>query len=633
MDTQKQLFFIPKSDTPSTLNRKWWKEAVVYQIYPRSFKDSNNDGVGDIKGITSKLDYLKTLGVDVVWLSPVYQSPNDDNGYDISDYCAINQEFGTMADWEEMIAEMHKRGIKLVMDLVLNHTSDEHEWFVKSRQSKENNPYRDYYIWREGKNKNKNKNKKLEGKEGEEAEAEGEEPSNWISFFGGSAWEYDTHTGEYYLHLFSKKQPDLNWENPRVRQELHNMIRFWLDKGVDGFRMDVINVISKVPDFPDATVLDADALYHWAGEHFFNGPKFLNYLSELKKEVLDPRGDRVFTVGETPDVTPEHGQEFTCEHNGVLNMLFQFELMVVDSQPGKTKWYDQAWQLNEIKRVMTRWQVGLTSGWNSLYLENHDQPRSLSRFGIDDVENQPVLRSLSAKMLATWLHMMRGTPYIYQGEELGMSNVRFDSIDDYKDLETLNYYNYEMNRGVYSKAEIMRRIQLKSRDNARTPMQWNDQPHAGFCSSSQRPWLTVNPNYKYVNAEKELGDPHSIFYHFQKLIQLRKEHLVIVYGDYQLLQPDHPEVYCYLRTLGDERLLVLANFTKNSTTLTFAEKEREMMTRTPITECQLLVSNHAKAASDLPTTIPLLDLNQPISLAPYEATVYKLSSKSECQSS
>jgi len=309
-------------------------------------------------------------------------------------------------------------------------------------------------------------------------------------------------------------------------------------------------------------------------------------------------------------------------------MLFQFELMVVDSQPGKSKWYHQQWKLDEIKRVMTRWQVGLTSGWNSLYLENHDQPRSLSRFGIDDV-SQPVLRSLSAKMLATWLHMMKGTPYIYQGEELGMSNVRFDSIEDYKDLESINYYNYEMERGIYSKEEIMQRIQLKSRDNARTPMQWNDQPNAGFCSPSQRPWIKINPNYTYVNAEKELSDPHSIFYHFQKLIQLRKEHAVMVYGDYQLLQPDHPQVYCYRRTLGDEQLLVLANFTKNSTTLTFSEKEREMITRLPITDCQLLISNHEKAASD--SNIPLLDLDQPISLAPYEATVYKLSSKSECQ--
>jgi len=597
MEAQNQFFVVPGNNS-SDFNRKWWKEAVVYQIYPRSFMDSNNDGIGDIKGITSKLDYLKTLGVDVVWLSPVYESPNDDNGYDISDYCAIMKEFGTMDDWQEMVDEMHKRGIKLVMDLVLNHTSDEHEWFVKSRQSKdkEANPYRDYYIWRPPKEN-------------------GSAPSNWISFFSGSAWQYDDLTGEYYLHLFSKKQPDLNWENPRVREEIHNMIKFWLSRGVDGFRMDVINVISKVPDFPDAQVVNPEEEYHWAGEHFFNGPKFEHYLRDLKEQVLDHHD--VFTVGETPDVTPEHGQRFTCEHNGVLNMLFQFELMVVDSQPGKTKWYHQPWELSRIKDVMTRWQVGLHSGWNSLYLENHDQPRSLSRFGNDS----PAFRVLSGKMLATWLHMMRGTPYIYQGQEIGMTNVPFKCIDEYRDLESLNYYNAEKQRGVLTEAEILRRMAPMSRDNARTPMQWNDHTNAGF--SHAQPWIKVNPNYQEINTEKALSNPNSLFYHYQKLIKMRKEQLVMVYGDYQLIADDHPQAYSFLRTLGNEQLLVIANFTDENATFSLSQKDQEKLL--PFTNCEVLISVHDEATASKDS------VTEPMELPPYEARVYKLT-KLESQS-
>lgn len=626
METKNQsLFVLPESKKAGT--RKWWKEAVVYQIYPRSFKDSNNDGVGDIKGITSQLDYLKQLGVDVLWLSPVYQSPNDDNGYDISDYCAIMPEFGTMSDWEEMVEEMHKRGIKLVMDLVLNHTSDEHEWFVKSRASKDRttNPYRDYYIWRP-------------------AKPSGTEPNNWVSFFGGSAWQLDPLTGEYYLHLFSKKQPDLNWENPRVREELHRMIRFWLHKGVDGFRMDVINVISKVPELPDAAVQDPEEMYHWAGDHFFNGPKFMDYLREMKEKVLDHYD--IFTVGETPDVTPELGQRFTCHQQGVLNMLFQFELMVVDSEPGNLKWHHQQWSPSSFKEIMTRWQTGLHTGWNSLYLENHDQPRSLSRFGCDQLPKSSsppsdslCPRSLSAKMLATWLHLFRGTPYIYQGQEIGMSNVEFEDIKDYRDVETINYYNYEMQRGQLSEAEILHRIHLKSRDNARTPMQWHSRdPQAGF--SDVTPWIKVNPNYTSVNVEAALADPNSLFYYYQKLIRLRKSHPVMVYGDYTMVGADHPAVHGYLRTLEHEQLLVLVNLTPESVSLALSLEDRNKVLN-PITEAQQLINNytishHGNDDDDRPDGLSSeldFDPSQPITLRPYEALVYKLYTTSHTPSS
>jgi oligo-1,6-glucosidase len=610
METQKQLFMLAdKKRARSTIsgnhngfNRRWWKEAVVYQVYPRSFKDTNNDGVGDINGIISELDYLKQLGVDVIWLSPVYKSPNGDNGYDISDYCDINEEFGTMADWERMLEEIHKRGMKLVMDLVLNHTSDQHPWFIQSRSSKDN-PYRDFYIWRPPRN-------------------DGREPNNWVSFFGGSTWQFDSHTGEYYLHLFSGCQPDLNWENPRVREEIYKMIKFWLDKGVDGFRMDVINVISKVPELPDAAVKDPEEMYHWAGEHFFNGPKLVEYLRELKKKVLDHYD--IFTVGETPDVTPQEGQMFTCEHEGVLDMLFQFELMVVDVEPGKQKWCSVPWKLSDIKDVMTRWQVGLSTGWNSLYLENHDQPRSVSRFGND---TDPLLHRYSAKMLATWLHMFKGTPYVYQGEEIGMTNVKFASINDYRDVESHNYYRYEKERGVLSESEIMERLHHKSRDNARTPMQWNGhEPYAGF--SQHTPWIQVNPNHKKINVEKSQEDSQSILKHYQRLIQLRKEHLIAVYGDYQLLAPDHPQVYAYLRTLNQEQLLVIANFSAQSIQFNLSAEDQAKILH-PLRDCEVLIQSYQPSANN--NKIPF-DPQQAIDLPPYEAIVYKLI-KHEAQSS
>ncbi|MCL6586632.1 MAG: alpha-glucosidase [Anoxybacillus sp.] len=558
------------------MERKWWKEAVVYQIYPRSFKDSNGDGIGDLRGIISKLDYLKELGIDVVWLSPVYKSPNDDNGYDISDYRAIMDEFGTMADWEEMIEEMHKRGIKLVMDLVVNHTSDEHPWFIESRQSKDN-PYRDYYIWRSGKN--------------------GREPNNWESHFSGSAWEYDETTGEYYLHLFSKKQPDLNWENPRVRQEVYEMMKFWLDKGVDGFRMDVINMISKVPELPDGDVQPGKK-YAWGGRYFMNGPRVHEFLQEMHREVLSKYD--VMTVGETPGVTPAEGILYTAPERKELNMVFQFEHVDLDSGAGG-KWDIHPWTLADLKKTMTKWQKELEGkGWNSLYLNNHDQPRAVSRFGDDGT-----FRVESAKMLATFLHMMQGTPYIYQGEELGMTNVRFPSIDDYRDIETLNMYKERMENGEDPQA-ILEKIYYKGRDNARTPMQWDDSEHAGFTTGT--PWIQVNPNYKEINAKAAMEDPNSVFHYYKKLIQLRKAHDVIVYGAYELILEDDPLIYAYTRTLGKETLVVITNFS-SETPVFRLPNEITYSTK------QLLISNYDVDERE--------ELHE-IQLRPWEARVYKL---------
>lgn len=558
------------------MERKWWKEAVVYQIYPRSFKDSNGDGVGDLRGIISKLDYLKELGIDVVWLSPVYKSPNDDNGYDISDYRAIMDEFGTMADWEEMIEEMHKRGIKLVMDLVVNHTSDEHPWFIESRKSKDN-PYREYYIWRPRK--------------------DGREPNNWESHFSGSAWEYDETTGEYYLHLFSKKQPDLNWENPRVRQEVYDMMKFWLDKGVDGFRMDVINMISKVPGLPDGEAQPGKK-YAWGGRYFMNGPRVHEFLQEMHREVLSKYD--VMTVGETPGVTPAEGILYTAPERKELNMVFQFEHVDLDSGAGG-KWDIHPWTLADLKKTMTKWQKELEGkGWNSLYLNNHDQPRAVSRFGDDGT-----YRVESAKMLATFLHMMQGTPYIYQGEELGMTNVRFPSIDDYRDIETLNMYKERMENGEDPQA-ILEKIYYKGRDNARTPMQWDDSEHAGFTTGT--PWIQVNPNYKEINAKAAMEDPNSVFHYYKKLIQLRKAHDVIVYGAYELILEDDPLIYAYTRTLGKETLVVITNFS-SETPVFRLPNEITYSTK------QLLISNYDVDERE--------ELHE-IQLRPWEARVYKL---------
>lgn len=557
--------------------KEWWKESVVYQIYPRSFNDSNGDGIGDLKGIMEKLDYLKELGVDVIWLSPVYQSPNDDNGYDISDYQSIMDEFGTMQDFEELLQEIHKRDMKLMMDLVVNHTSDEHEWFRLAKQSKDS-PYRDYYYWKPGKN--------------------GAEPNNWESVFSGSAWEYDEDSNEYYLHIFSKKQPDLNWENPKVRSEVFDTMKFWLEKGIDGFRMDVINFISKVPSLPDAPALEGKK-YASGADFYMNGPKIHEYLQEMNQQVLSKYD--LITVGEMPGITVEQAKLYTGEGRNELNMVFQFEHVDLDSGP-TGKWDLKQLQLSDLKASFTKWQKGLEQvGWNSLYLNNHDQPRMVSRFGNDD---EYWLES--AKMLATFLHFLQGTPYIYQGEELGMTNVRFPTIDDYKDIETLNMYNEKISEDKENLSQIMNSIYAKGRDNARTPMQWSSGPNAGFTSGT--PWIKVNPNYQEINAEQQLVDDHSIFQYYKKLIQLRKQHEIVVYGTYDLILPEHSEIYAFTRTLGDEKLLIILNFSDG-------QPEFEWPQELEYEKKELLISNYS---------IDQEDEQEAFKLLPYEARVYKL---------
>jgi len=563
------------------MKRRWWKEAVVYQIYPRSFLDSNGDGVGDLRGIIAKLDYLKQLGVDVVWLSPVYPSAGDDGGYDVSDYYTIDAAFGTMTDWEELLQQMHTRGIRLLMDLVVNHTSDEHPWFSASRMSRED-PYRDYYIWQSG--------------------TDGREPNHWESHFGGSAWEYDPVTTEYYLHLFSKKQPDLNWENPRVRNEIYRIMTWWLEKGVDGFRLDVINMISKVPGFPDAPVA-SDERYQWAGQYYLHGPRLGEYLREMKEKVLSKYD--VFTVGEMPGVTTEHAVDLAHEETGSLDMLFQFEHM--DLAPRDTlakvgKWHVGPWDLLELKQVMTRWQKDLEGkSWNSFYLSNHDQPRSVSRFG-----DEGRYRIESAKMLATFLHMLHGTPYVYQGEEIGMTNVRFESIDEYRDIETLHLYHEWVGQRRSDPRDVMAAIHAKGRDNARTPMQWDTRAHAGFTTGT--PWIKVNPNYDHINVEQAQADPNSIFHYYRRLIDLRRQYPIMVYGSYELLLEAHEQIYAFLRRLHDERWLVILNFTADVPVFALPSTIR-------FSQHELIVGNYPTD----PRADPRL-----FRLQPYEARVYQL---------
>jgi oligo-1,6-glucosidase len=559
------------------MNHSWWKESVVYQIYPRSFMDSNGDGIGDIQGIIMKLDYLKELGIDTVWLSPVYESPNDDNGYDISDYMKIMDEFGTMDDWDELLQEVHIRDMKLIMDLVVNHTSDEHEWFVQAKTSREN-PYRDYYIWRDPK-------------------VDGSEPNNWASNFGGSAWEYNEETKDYYLHLFSKKQPDLNWENEKLREEVYRMMKWWLDKGIDGFRMDVINFISKVDSMPDGEMVPGKK--YVSGSKFYrNGPKIHDYLKEMNEKVLSHYD--VMTVGEMPGVTPDQAKDYTSEERNELNMVFQFEHMGLDNG-SNGKWDVQELNLIELKQSLSRWQYTLAeSGWNSLYFNNHDQPRSVSRFGNDEK-----YRVESAKMLATLLHMMKGTPYVYQGEEIGMTNVRFDSIDSYKDIETLQAYS-DLKKQGWSEQEVMESLSKKSRDNARTPMHWSDEENAGFTAG--KPWLAVNPNYKSINVEAERNNEHSIFNYYKRLIQLRRQNELIVYGDFQLILEDDPSIFSYVRTFQDKKLLVICNFYDKEPIFKLP-KGINFMTK------QLLLSNYTvKEQSNIAE----------FTMQPYEARVYLL---------
>ncbi len=522
------------------MNRTWWKEAVIYQIYPRSFMDSNGDGIGDLRGIISRLDYLKYLGIDVIWMSPIYKSPNDDNGYDISDYQAIMDEFGTMDDFDELLEEAHKRGIKIVMDLVVNHTSDEHKWFMESRQS-EDNPYRDYYIWREGK----------------DAQTP---PNNWGSSFSGSAWQYDEKAGMYYLHLFSTKQPDLNWENPKVRQEVFDMMTWWCDKGIDGFRMDVINMISKVEGLPDGEI---DGLYGNFHPYSVNGPKVHQYLQEMNEKVLSKYD--LITVGETPDVTTEHAKQYAGENTHELNMVFQFEHVRSLGKYGK--WNNQKMPLTELKAILSHWQMDLYGeAWNSLYWDNHDQPRAVSRFGDD----RPQYREASAKMLATCLHMLQGSPYVYQGEELGMTNYPFQSPADFRDIESINAYKEWCESGHVSHEEFWPCLLWLSRDNARTPMQWDDTEQAGFTTGT--PWIAVNPNYKEINAKAETEDPNSVFHYYKKLIALRKETPIMVYGKYEPLFEDSEDWFVYTRTLDNEKLLVVCSFTDQETTFTIPEE-------------------------------------------------------------
>ena len=553
------------------MEKRRWKESVVYQIYPRSFCDSNGDGIGDLNGITGKLDYLKELGIDVIWLSPVYKSPNDDNGYDISDYQAIMDEFGTMEDFDRMLATAHEKGIKIMMDLVVNHTSDEHKWFIESRKSTDN-PYRDYYIWRP-------------------AKEDGSLPNNWGSCFSGPAWEYDKTTDMYFLHLFSKKQPDLNWDNPAVRQDVFDMMNWWLKKGVDGFRMDVISLISKEPGLPDKeTGINGYATFNVSA----NGPHVHEYLQEMRQKALN-NADTI-TVGECSGVTLEEAKKYARSDEKELNMVFQFEHMDVDSDEKAGKWTTRKMDLRNLKKILTRWQKGLQDiAWNSLYWENHDQPRSVSRFGNDSDE----YREISAKMLATCIHMMQGTPYVYQGEELGMTNCPFNTLDNFRDLESINAFHELTEQGKMTEEDMMAAIGYKGRDNARTPMQWDDSAYAGF--STTNPWIMVNPNYTKINAKDQVNREDSVFKYYQKLIKLRHESELIVYGTYDLILDDDKDIYAYIRTLGDEKLIVYCNFSENT---------REVELPEEFVNKKVLISNYSDAKA-----------NQKITLRPYEAIV------------
>lgn len=573
-----QVFKYERGKEDTVLNKAWWKEAVVYQIYPRSFMDSNGDGIGDINGITEKLEYLQELGIDVIWLSPVYQSPNDDNGYDISDYQAIMTEFGTMEDFDRMLSRAHELGIKIMMDLVVNHTSDEHAWFVESKKSVDN-PYRDFYIWRKGKE-------------------DGSEPNNWGSCFSGSAWKYDPQTNMYFLHLFSKKQPDLNWDNPDVREHVFDMMNWWCEKGIDGFRMDVISLISKPEGLPDGVPGENG----YADSGCANGPHVHEYLKEMNKKVLSHYN--LITVGEASGVTLEEAKKYASADGSELNMVFQFEHVGSGPEGNNRfgKWDSHKMSLPVWKKILSKWQTGLEGkAWNSLFLANHDQPRSVSWFGNDSAE----YREISAKMLATCLHMMQGTPYVYQGEELGMCNAYFDKLEDYRDIESLNAYKELTETCGVSHEEMMGYLKRISRDNARTPMQWDDSANAGFTTGT--PWIKVNSNYKTVNAKQQTTDPDSVFSYYKELIRLRHENDIIVYGEYELLEPQNEELFIYTRTWNNEQLMVLCNFTDKDVVIPAA-----VMAQIPA-DAQILISNHVG--------------NLEAVLRPYEARVYRYNVK------
>lgn len=554
--------------------KTWWKESVVYQVYPRSFKDSNSDGIGDLRGIIEKLDYLYDLGIDVIWLCPVYKSPNDDNGYDISDYQDIMDEFGTMDDFDELLEEVHKRGMKLIMDLVPNHTSDEHPWFIESRSSKDN-PKRDWYIWRDGKEN-------------------GERPNNWKSIFEGSVWEYDEKTDQYYFHLFSKKQPDLNWENEEVRAALKEMVCWWLDKGIDGFRIDAISHIKKEPGFPD--------LPNPKNEEFVDAMKYTRNVKGIEEWLDDFSKDTfkkydIMTVGEANGVTVEDADKWVGEENGFMNMIFQFEHLGLWDKDTRGPV-----DVVKLKKILTKWQKGLEGkGWNALFLENHDQPRSVSVLGCDKKYWKE-----SAKMLGALYFLMQGTPYIYQGQEIGMTNVQFPNIEDYDDISMRNYYEAERKKGR-SHEEIMPVLWRNCRDNSRTPMQWNSGNHGGF-TTADKTWLGVNPNYKQINVEEQLKDPDSILNFYKKMIRVRKEHEVFVYGTYDLLMQEHPRLFMYTRTLEDKKAVVICNFSKEKVTFI---RPGELS----FNESKLLLNNYQAATEELPNDFIL---------EPYETRVYLL---------
>jgi oligo-1,6-glucosidase len=562
--------------------RAWWRSAVVYQVYPRSFSDADGDGIGDLRGLLGRLDHLERLGVDVVWLSPIYRSPQRDNGYDISDYRAIDPVFGTLDDFDELLAELHRRGIKLVMDLVVNHTSDAHPWFVESRSSPDS-AKRDWYWWRPP-------------RPGLDAGEPGAEPTNWSSFFGGPTWTLDERTGEYYLHLFSPGQPDLNWENREVRAAVYELMRWWLDRGVDGFRMDVINMISKNPALPDGPAAPG-ALLGDGFAHYANGPRLHEFLQEMHREVFAGRDGRLLTVGEMPGVTAEEAALFTDPRRGELDMVFQFEHVSLDHD--WSKFAPRPLDLRELKTTLGRWQRVLGEvGWNSLYWSNHDQPRIVSRFG-DDREHW----ALSATMLATVLHLQRGTPYVYQGEELGMTNAPFADIEEFQDVETLGHYAVAVAAGR-APAEVLAGIRAMGRDNARTPMQWNASRAAGFTAGV--PWLPVNPNHTWLNAAAQYDDPHSVFNHYRKLIELRHRDAVVVDGDFTMLLEDDEHVYAFARRLGDRELLVLGNFTGQVRPVDIAREWDG---------ASLLLGNYADPAAEGDDAVP--------ALRPWEARVYE----------
>ena len=558
------------------MNKTWWKESVVYQIYPRSFMDSNGDGIGDLRGILSKLDYLKTLGINVIWMSPVYKSPNDDNGYDISDYQDIMDEFGTMEDFDRLLAAAHERGIKIVMDLVVNHTSDEHAWFVESRESRDNDK-RDFYIWREA--------------------VDGHEPNNWGSAFSGSAWEWDEKTGMYYLHCFSKKQPDLNWDNPRVRDAVFDMMTWWCEKGIDGFRMDVISMISKPEGLPSMPVAPGQ-LYgnNMAEGGTCNGPHVHEYLQEMNRRVLSKYD--IMTVGECAGVDIPNAKRYANSEGTELNMVFQFEHVGLDSGSAD-KWSKGKIYLPALKENLSKWQRELSGvAWNSIFFCNHDQPRVVSRLG----DNSPK----SAKCIATMLHLMQGTPYVYQGEELGMTNCPFGPIENYRDIESVNAYHELTQAGLREPEELLSCIAYKSRDNARTPMQWDDSENAGFTTG--KPWIMVNPNYTTLNARAELADEDSVFHYYRRLIALRRESewkSEIVYGDYQLLAPEDEQIFAYLRK-GERTLLVVCNL---------SEQNREFVVPNGVMwdSSKLIIGNDAAPA-----------LSRTLSLKPWDAFVWEL---------